>query len=169
MAYGELYHPQIGSVAVTTSAKGIVRVQFADPRDVMSKRKTINGDLYAFLMLIQAMTELFDYLAGRFSQPFHTPIDWSGVTGFQRQVLEMVSTIPFGYTCSYGDIARLIDRPGAARAVGHALSKNPFLIFIPCHRVIGSDGQMHGFAAPGGIVTKAWLLQLEGVNPDPLT
>lgn len=164
LAYGEVFNPQIGTLAVTTSFKGIVQVKFIDPADGASIKNAMCEDLGAFLILSQAMTELFNYLAGDLTRPFQTSIDWTNVSEFQRKVLEKASQIPFGHTCTYADIARQIGQPGAARAVGFALSKNPFLIFIPCHRVIGRDNRLHGFAAPGGIKTKAWLLELEGVR-----
>jgi methylated-DNA-[protein]-cysteine S-methyltransferase len=163
LAYGEVYIPHIGSLAINASSKGIVQVKFIDPGERGLIKKAECKDLDAIMILSQAMSELVDYLAGNLAQPFQTPIDWMNIPGFQRKVLEKVIQIPFGHTCTYGDIARQIGQPGAARAVGLALSKNPILIFIPCHRVIGRDHRLHGFAAPGGIQTKAWLLQLEGV------
>jgi methylated-DNA-[protein]-cysteine S-methyltransferase len=80
-------------------------------------------------------------------------------TPFQHQVWQALLTVPFGRTCSYGDIARQIDNPGAMRAVGNANSRNPIPIIIPCHRVIGSDGSLTGFG--GGLPTKQYLLHLE--------
>ncbi len=68
---------------------------------------------------------------------------------------------PPGATASYGDIARTIGKPDAPRAVGHALGENPFPIVVPCHRVLSSTGALHGFSAPGGIVTKRRMLEIE--------
>ena len=82
-----------------------------------------------------------------------------GGTEFQRQVLEELQKIPYGTTTSYGDIARRIGRPKAVRAVGAANGRNPIPIIIPCHRVIGSSGDMTGFG--GGIPTKEALIRLE--------
>jgi|GEM_PF-1416585 len=83
-------------------------------------------------------------------------------TSFQRKVWLACAAIPEGETRSYGDIARAIGCPGAARAVGTALSKNPFAPIVPCHRVIKKNGAMGGFSAPGGIPAKVKLLEREG-------
>lgn len=81
-------------------------------------------------------------------------------TEFQRQVWEALREIPYGSTCTYGDIAARIGRPKAVRAVGHAIGQNPVSIIVPCHRVIGKDGGLTGFA--GGLAVKKLLLELEG-------
>ncbi len=89
------------------------------------------------------------------------PIDWSHLEGtdFQKQVWKKMWKIPFGKTKSYGEIAKSLKKPGAARAVGTACGKNPLLLAIPCHRVVGSNG-LGGFSG-GGIGVKKQLLQLE--------
>lgn len=166
LAYGEVYNPYLGSIGILTSCKGLTRVKFLNREELNLPRKPASDNLAAFLFLQQAVNELSAYFAGRMTQSFKTPVDWSGITGFQKLVLETVSMIPCGTTQTYAEIAARIGKPQAARAVGLALAKNPFLIFIPCHRVIGRDYRLHGFAAPGGIKTKACLLQLEGVRID---
>jgi O-6-methylguanine DNA methyltransferase len=84
-----------------------------------------------------------------------------GYTPFQQAVWKACMTIPEGETRSYGWIAERIGRPGAARAVGSALGKNPFAPAVPCHRVIKSDGSLGGFSAPGGLKAKLKLLKKE--------
>jgi O-6-methylguanine DNA methyltransferase len=87
-------------------------------------------------------------------------VDWSEVgSDFSRDVLLATAAIPFGETATYGEIAKKIGRPQAARAVGRALGTNPFCLFVPCHRVVGSDGSLTGFGA--GIWRKKWLLEHE--------
>jgi methylated-DNA-[protein]-cysteine S-methyltransferase len=88
----------------------------------------------------------------------NSTIDFAG-TEFQKRVWQALRTIPFGETRSYGQIARQIGHPKAVRAVGAANGKNPISIIVPCHRVIGSNGQLTGFA--GGLETKASLLRIE--------
>lgn len=87
------------------------------------------------------------------------PYLYSGGTKFQRQVWQALLDIPYGETCSYGDISQRINNPKAVRAVGAANGKNPLAIVVPCHRVIGANGTLTGYA--GGLEKKQWLLQFE--------
>jgi methylated-DNA-[protein]-cysteine S-methyltransferase len=105
-----------------------------------------------------AAGQLRQYFAGRRRQ-FDLPLAPSG-TAFQRAVWDALAAIPWGVVRSYTDIARAIDRPSAVRAVGAANGRNPLPIVIPCHRVIGSNGSLTGFA--GGLEIKRQLLELEG-------
>ena len=91
------------------------------------------------------------------------PIDLRGMTEFQHRVLDAASEIPFGRVESYGDIARRIQRPGASRAVGNALGRNPLPIVVPCHRVVTSGGQLGGYT--GGLDIKRALMHIEGIEP----
>ena len=111
-----------------------------------------------------ACQQLREYFAGE-RKTFDLPLQLSG-TEFQVQVLEELQKIPYGETASYGDIARRIGRPKAMRAVGAANGRNPIPIIIPCHRVIGSTGDLTGFG--GGLDTKEALLRLEAENGDVL-
>lgn len=109
--------------------------------------------------LLQAAREqLRAYFAGEL-RAFELPVRFGG-TAFQHAVWEALREIPYGQTCAYGDIARKIGRPRAVRAVGHAIGQNPISIIIPCHRVIGKNGGLTGFA--GGLTAKETLLRLEG-------
>ncbi len=93
--------------------------------------------------------------------PFDVPLDLSSLRPFQRAVLTAISHIPIGETRTYGWVARVIGKPGAARAVGQALHTNPIPIILPCHRVVASDGKLGGYG--GGLAMKIKLLRLEGV------
>lgn len=108
-------------------------------------------------ILIETKRQLNEYFAGT-RQTFTLPIRMRG-TEFQQSVWETLRTIPFGTTATYAAIAQRIERPRAVRAVGAANSKNPISIIVPCHRVVGSNGTLTGFA--GGIETKRQLLQWE--------
>ena len=110
----------------------------------------------------QWLTHLQAYFAGK-RRTFPLPIAWETLPRFKRRVLQAVAAIPYGETRTYGQIAAAAGSPGAARAVGGAVAHNPMPIVIPCHRVVGHDGSLHGFSGPGGLTTKARLLQLEGV------
>jgi methylated-DNA-[protein]-cysteine S-methyltransferase len=107
-----------------------------------------------------ARQQLEEYFAGD-RKEFDLPLNLSG-TEFQVKVLEELQRIPYGETTSYGDIAKRIGRPRAMRAVGAANGRNPIPIIVPCHRVIGSSGDLTGFG--GGLDTKAALLRLEAEN-----
>jgi methylated-DNA-[protein]-cysteine S-methyltransferase len=109
-------------------------------------------------VLVEVERQLQEYFAGRRRQ-FEIPIDVDG-TPFQRKVWKALRTIPFGETRSYGQIASQIGHASASRAVGAANGRNPLSIVAPCHRVIGSTGQLTGFA--GGLDVKAKLLAFEG-------
>jgi len=110
--------------------------------------------------LAAASEQLLEYFAGT-RQEFDLPLHLSG-TDFQVSVLEELLRIPYGETVSYGDIAKRIGRPKAVRAVGAANGRNPLPVIVPCHRVIGSSGDLTGFG--GGLDTKEALLRLEAEN-----
>ena len=93
------------------------------------------------------------------------PLDLSSLPPFQQRVFEVVRRIPAGETMSYGEVAAAAGSPGAARAVGQALGRNPFPIVIPCHRVLAAGGRLGGFTATGGVSVKAKMLAAEGVTP----
>lgn len=114
-------------------------------------------------LLLEAERQLNAYFNGELRQ-FTVPLDFNG-TEFQKKVWQALVTIPYGETRSYADIARAIGHPGAVRAVGAANGRNPVSIIAPCHRVIGSNGKLTGFA--GGLEAKAFLLAIE--KPDLLS
>ena len=89
-------------------------------------------------------------------------IDWDGLSGFRRAVLEETMRIPAGETRSYGWLAQKVGSPRAARAVGRVMATNPLPVVVPCHRVVAGDGSLHGYG--GGLDTKAALLRLEGAR-----
>jgi methylated-DNA-[protein]-cysteine S-methyltransferase len=90
------------------------------------------------------------------------PLDMEGIPDFDRRVYEVARTIPPGSTASYGDVAARLGSPNASRDVGRALARNPFAIVVPCHRVVGTGGEVGGFSAAGGVSTKEQLLAIEG-------
>ncbi|MRW93274.1 methylated-DNA--[protein]-cysteine S-methyltransferase [Duganella sp. FT80W] len=112
------------------------------------------------VVLNQVAQQLSEYFTGRRSG-FNVKLDFKG-TEFQRKVWAALLTIPFGETRTYGEIAAQIGLPSAVRAVGAANGRNPISIIAPCHRVIGADGTLTGFA--GGLKAKQVLLTVEGCN-----
>ena len=117
-------------------------------------------------LLAEAIRQVGSYFAGE-RRDFELPLDWSLISGFNRQVLrELASGVPYGTVVGYGDLADRVGQPGAAQAVGAAMGANPLPVVVPCHRVVESDGGLGGFG--GGLETKRTLLALEGVLPEPL-
>lgn len=110
---------------------------------------------------LKAASELLEYFNGKRTK-FSVALDWEGYSDFYKSVWSYLVNIPSGQTRSYGEIAKYLDNPGAARAVGLANGKNPIPIIVPCHRVIGSNGALTGFAL--GLQVKQQLLALE--NPE---
>ena len=93
-------------------------------------------------------------------------LDLAGVSDFHRAIYDAARRIGWGETVTYGELAEQVGSPGAARAVGQAMGRNPIPVIIPCHRVLASGRKIGGFSAPGGAVTKTRLLALEGVHLD---
>lgn len=114
-------------------------------------------------LLLQAKQQILEYLQGT-RKEFHLPLDWDEITGFQRDVLSITANIPFGEVITYGQVAKMLGKPNASRAVGGALSRNPMPIIIPCHRVIAASGALTGYTGANGIETKILLLRIEGQN-----
>jgi len=108
--------------------------------------------------LAAAVAQLREYFS-RLRREFDLPLDLRG-TPFQQQVWRELRKVPYGQTVSYGELARRVGRPGAARAVGQAVGANPIPIIVPCHRVVGADGSLVGYG--GGLEIKSALLRLEG-------
>ncbi|MCL4147003.1 UNVERIFIED_CONTAM: hypothetical protein GTU68_044828 [Idotea baltica] len=137
------------------SDQGLTGAWFGQQSTLPDSLGEVSGD---HPVLQQTITELGEYFLGE-RQQFDIPIDPQG-TDFQRQVWSMLQQIPFGETWSYQDMAIAIDNPKAVRAVGLANGKNPISIIVPCHRVIGKNGKLTGYA--GGVDRKQALLALEG-------
>jgi methylated-DNA-[protein]-cysteine S-methyltransferase len=152
----------VGELTLVASDTGLAAILWEkdDPERVRLGTMVRDDD---DAILVAAKQQLRDYFAGTLTA-FSVPLDFHG-TDFQRSVWAALLTIPFGETRSYGEIARQIGRPSASRAVGAANGKNPISIIAPCHRVIGSNGALTGFA--GGLAAKELLLGLErGAQPN---
>ena len=105
---------------------------------------------------------IVDLLEGERRDLSWVPLEMGGLPEFDRRVYEVARTLPPGTTASYGDVAARLGAPKAGRDVGQALARNPFAIVVPCHRVIGTSGEVGGFSASGGVTTKMQLLSIEG-------
>lgn len=149
----------VGALKLVASDKGLAAILWEndDPKRV---RLNPVAEDKNYPVLLEVERQLNDYFAGK-RKKFSLKLDFVG-TEFQKKVWEALLTIPFGETRTYGDIAKQIDNPKAVRAVGAANGKNPISIIAPCHRVIGSNGTLTGFA--GGLEIKAYLLGLESTK-----
>lgn len=154
---GELNHTAVGDLRIAASERGLVAVDWADRQP--------DFDSYLLQPDSQAIApyaeELGEYLEGQ-RHSFTFPIDWSIFRAFQKEALQRVFQIPYGETRTYMEIALEINRPNAYRAVGRANATNPMPLVIPCHRLIGTDGKLHGYGGGEGLKTKEWLLKMEG-------
>lgn len=138
----------IGLLEISGSEKGIASVSYVANVDTVIENP---------VCLRECVSQLNDYFNGK-RKSFNLELDVEG-TEFQKKVWNELLKIPFGKTVSYNDIAKKLGDKEAVRAVGHANGKNPIAIIIPCHRVIGSDGKLVGYA--GGLWRKKWLLNFE--------
>lgn len=151
----------IGELLLAGEGAALSMIGF--PKGVM-RRDPEPDWIYNEEPLENARTQLTEYFAGQ-RKDFDLPLTLDG-TEFQVSVLEALLKIPYGETTSYGAIAKQIGRPKAVRAVGAANGRNPIPIIVPCHRVIGSSGDLTGFG--GGLDTKEALLRLEAENSNGL-
>ena len=161
---GETDDTPIGKLWLAVSDLGLVAVECGLSQEefetYLSKRfkRTIE---YAPARLRQAARQLDEYLNGR-RRTFTLMIDWTVLRPFQQAVLQATHEIPYGETRTYKEIGERIGRPRSARAVGRAEATNPMPLVLPCHRVIGMDGKLHGYGLAEGLKTKEWLLKMEG-------
>ncbi|MEN8173147.1 MAG: methylated-DNA--[protein]-cysteine S-methyltransferase [Chloroflexota bacterium] len=162
---GNLKSTPLGSIWVAVTERGLISVEI---QKTEARFLEILGKRYQAEILFDenrttlALQQINEYLEDRRSH-FEIPIDWSVMTPFQQKALQATYAIPRGEVRTYGQIAASCGNPRAARAVGRAEATNPMPLVIPCHRVVAADQSLHGFSAPGGLDTKAWLLQLENV------
>ena len=144
------YQTPIGKIGIAENGTAIINAYF-------NELILQDAAVHETALLKEAGRQLKDYLAGK-RKFFELPLAPAG-TEFQQNVWMALQEIPYGKTCSYGEIAENIGHPQAFRAVGMANNKNPIPIFIPCHRVIGANGKLIGYA--GGLDVKKYLLDLE--------
>lgn len=160
---GSLPSSPIGPMWVATSEIGLIMIDWSVTQADFSlqvEQRLHRTAIYEEVRTAEPIRQLGEYLSGNLRR-FTLPLDLSTLTPFQQQVLHLTTQIPYGQTSTYKDIALQTGRPRAARAVGRVEATNPIPLVIPCHRVLGSDGTLHGYGGPGGIQLKAWLLQLE--------
>ena len=149
----------LGTCAITWSDAGVTGVMLPGTRG-LARRGPVSPS-QAPEAVRDAATAIVALLDGEHTDLRGVVLDESGIDPFRRSVYAAAREIAPGTTASYGDIARVIGKPDAPRAVGHALGENPYPIVVPCHRVLSATGALHGFSAPGGITTKRRMLEIE--------
>jgi O-6-methylguanine DNA methyltransferase len=163
IAIGRLSSSPMGPMWIAVSQLGLVSVEWDMPQvDYLHQIELRNKAVVIFdeISTAEPIRQLTEYLDG-IRQQFDLPLDLSRLSPFQAQVLRLTMNIPYGQTSTYKDIALHMGKLKYARAVGRAEATNPIPLVIPCHRVLGTDGTLHGYGGPGGIKLKNWLLNLE--------
>jgi methylated-DNA-[protein]-cysteine S-methyltransferase len=161
-----LFETPIGRCGVAWGPRGIVGVQLPEPTGAERARllrrfpDAVEGVPPA--PIAEAIARIVTHLEGGSPDLDAIELDMTGVQEFDRRVYEIARAIPRGGTRTYGEVAAELGDPGAARAVGQALGRNPFPIIVPCHRVLAAAGRPGGFSAHGGVPMKLRLLAIEG-------
>jgi methylated-DNA-[protein]-cysteine S-methyltransferase len=166
-----LFDTAIGRCGVAWGGHGVAGIQLpeASDRDTLARmfhRFPTAAELVPPPEVQVVIDRISALLRGETSDLGTVALDMDGVPEFHRRVYEAARAIPPGKTLSYGDIAKRVGAPGAARAVGQALGRNPFPIVVPCHRVLAAGGKIGGFSAQGGVATKRRMLAIEGARLD---
>ncbi len=164
-----VFETAIGNCGAAWSEAGIVGVQLpersaAATRARMARRFPDAAEGVPPPSVAFTLGEVVRLLQGERIDLSATPLDQDGIDDFERRVYAVARSIPAGSTLTYGEIAARMGLPGAARAVGRALGRNPFPIIVPCHRVLAAAGAAGGFSASGGVMTKARMLSIEGAR-----
>lgn len=153
------YDSPLGPIIVAATRKGLAGVWFDGQRHLPETQEWPQRNDHP--VLLKAVKQLREYFDGK-RTAFDLPLDLHGGTPFQQSVWQALLQIRSGETTSYGKLSKLIGKPAAVRAVGAAVGRNPVSVIVPCHRVLGGDGSLTGYA--GGLDKKTALLKLEGVK-----
>ena len=162
-----VFDTTVGRCGIAWSHAGICGVQLPEAREIDTRRRLLQQftdvrELRPPPAIELAIEGIVALLRGEPSDFSNILLDMQGVAPFNRRVYEFLRTIPRGETRTYSEIATRLRATGAIHAVGHAISRTPFAIIVPCHRAIETEGMTSGFSANGGIVSKSRLLTLEG-------
>jgi methylated-DNA-[protein]-cysteine S-methyltransferase len=164
----DLTDSPIGTLLVATTGRGLCRISF-DPQPEREAQWLAEAFgvkvLRAAKPVEQARRQLDEYFEGSRTS-FELPVDLRHSAPFSREILKRLARVPHGETTTYGALARAVGRPQAARAVGTVMNRNPIPIVLPCHRVVGANGSLVGYA--GGLDRKELLLKLEGALDNTL-
>lgn len=153
-----------GYFGLCCSEIGLYRSSLPMPTREQAEKYLLSGldnAVFQKLLLPDLQEQVIAYYEGEHIDFSKTILDQTGFTLFSQRILQACIKITHGQTKTYKELAELSGSPNAARAVGMVMSRNRIPLIIPCHRVLGSDGSLHGFSAPGGIATKKQMLTLE--------
>lgn len=156
-----------GYFGFAVSEFGLCRTCLPMPTKDQAEKYLLSGldnSVFQRRLLPDLQELIASYYKGEHIDFSQTPLDLTGYTPFSRRVLQACMGITYGQTKTYKELAELAGSPNAARAVGMVMSRNHIPLIIPCHRILGSNGSLHGFSAPGGIATKKQMLTLESKN-----
>lgn len=161
------FETAMGVCGLAWSARGLVRVRLPGPDvnavEARAWNRTSKGQpAEPPHEIARCIGLLRDYLQGARIDFRDVALDFDGINAFNAGIYRALAEVAYGETTTYGALAKAVGVPDAARAVGVAMSRNPWPIIIPCHRVLASGKRPGGFSAPGGTMTKDWLLALEG-------
>ncbi len=169
-----LFETRLGACGIAWGERGVLGVQLPEAdadatRRRLSRRFPGATETQTPVEILLAIGRIVALLRGERVDLTPVEVDMSAVSPFDRDVYRAAREIPAGATSTYGEIARRLGRPDAARDVGVALARNPFAIVVPCHRVVAANGKVGGFSAGSGVKTKLRLLAIEGgVGDAPL-
>ncbi|WP_216894289.1 methylated-DNA--[protein]-cysteine S-methyltransferase [Nocardia alni] len=158
-----LFDTAIGACAVVWTDAGVSRFLLPEASPDITRTRALRGadEAEPSGAIAEAIDAVRAHIGGTMDDLRWIPLDHSGIPEFQRAVYSVTRAIDPGHTLSYGQVAARIGLPDAAQAVGQALGHNAIPVIIPCHRVLAADHALHGFSAPGGLMTKARLLEIE--------
>jgi methylated-DNA-[protein]-cysteine S-methyltransferase len=161
MSYSRFYRlvigdSPLGAMGIICSDLGLCRVCYLSIDNPHPEISLTNNHP----TLKETELQILKYLDGNLKR-FTIPIDWSGMTPFSLAIRSACCSISYGETTTYTALSATAGHPGKARAAGNVNARNPMPLVIPCHRVVGKDGNLHGYAGPKGIETKRWLLEME--------
>jgi O-6-methylguanine DNA methyltransferase len=164
-----LFDTAIGPCGVAWGERGVAGVQLPESGERETRARMLHrfpaaGEAPPPPEVQDVVDRIVALLRGEAGDLSAVALDMDGVPTFHRRVYEVARAIPPGVTLTYGDIAARVGAPGAARAVGQALGRNPFPIVVPCHRVLAAGGKIGGFSAQGGVATKRRMLAIEGAQ-----
>jgi methylated-DNA-[protein]-cysteine S-methyltransferase len=165
-----IFDTAIGRCGIVWSNAGVVAVQLPEAREIDTRRRIYQAhpearEQHPPLNAGLAIEAVAAFLHGDTADPVEASLDMGGIHAFNRRVYELARAIPRGETRTYHEIAKALGASGAAHSVAQAISKNPFMIIVPCHRVLEAGNYTDRISPYGGVISKRRLLSIEGTHP----